>query len=71
MLLRLRYDGPVSNFAYNFTLRRYNMGSLQWLSLEWNLIGSGNGAMVGRCRSMVSRPVLKAPMVSALETIIS
>jgi len=23
MLLRLRYDGPLSNFAFNFNLRRY------------------------------------------------
>ena len=28
-------------------------------------------AAVGRCRLTVSKPVLKAPMVSALETIIS
>jgi len=27
--------------------------------------------LVGRCRLTVSKPVLKAPMVSALETIIS
>ena len=27
--------------------------------------------MVGRCRLRVSKPVLKAPMVSALETVIS
>jgi hypothetical protein len=28
------------------------------------------GAKVGRCRLTVSKPVLKAPMVSALDTII-
>jgi len=32
--------------------------------------GSGGGAEVGRCRSTVSKPVLQAPTVSALETII-
>jgi len=31
---------------------------------------TGNTGMVGRCRLTVSKPVLKAPMVSALETII-
>ena len=29
-----------------------------------------NGLVVGRCRLTVSKPVLKAPMVSALEAII-
>jgi len=24
MLLKLRYDGPLSEFAFNFNLRRYN-----------------------------------------------
>ena len=31
----------------------------------------GGGGKVGRCRLTVTKPVLKAPMVSALETIIS
>jgi hypothetical protein len=26
-LLRLRYDGPLSNFAFSFNLRRYNLVS--------------------------------------------
>jgi len=26
MLLKLRYDGPLSSFAFNFNLRRYNRG---------------------------------------------
>jgi len=33
--------------------------------------GGGVGGMVGRCRLTVSKPVLKAPMVSAHETKIS
>jgi len=32
---------------------------------------SGRVRKVGRCRLTVSKPVLKAPMLSALETIIS
>jgi hypothetical protein len=27
LLLKLRYDGPHSNFAFKFNLRRYSMGS--------------------------------------------
>ena len=27
MLLKLRYDGPLSNFGFNFNLRRYTQGS--------------------------------------------
>jgi hypothetical protein len=27
MLVKLRYDGPVSNVAFNFNLRRYSKGS--------------------------------------------
>jgi len=33
--------------------------------------GEGAAAQAGRCRLTVSKPVLKAPMVSALETMIS
>ena len=51
--LKLGYDVPLSNFAFNFNLRHYIMY-----------------AKVGRCRSVVSKLVLKVPMVSALETII-
>jgi hypothetical protein len=45
MLLKLRYDGPLSNFAFNFNLRRYNEGdtpNYAGLRADFN--------MVGRCR---------------------
>ena len=36
MLLKLRYDGPLSNFAFKVNLRRYNEGGrggvVKWLS---------------------------------------
>ena len=56
MLLKLRYDGPLSNFAFKFDLRRYT---------------TDGELLVGRCRWTVSNPVLTAPTVSALETRIS
>jgi hypothetical protein len=91
--LKLTYDGPVSNFAFNFNLRRYSMaacdgenlltvavaphqvyGPRDFLFLHNFLInaarmrvfGPGDN-LVGWCRLSVSKPVLKAPMVSALE----
>jgi hypothetical protein len=35
MLLKLRYDGPVSNFAFNFDLRRYSLGGELCQILRW------------------------------------
>jgi len=29
MLLKLRYDGPLSNFGFNFDLRRYTMEAME------------------------------------------
>jgi len=60
--LKLDYDEPLSNFAFNFNLRRYHKYVKKLVkSIE-----------VRRCRLPVSIPVLKAPtsMVSALETTI-
>jgi len=42
MLLKLRYDGPVSNFAFNFNLRRYNMDGGGAMEKGW-------ATTVGRC----------------------
>jgi len=52
-LLKLTYDEPLPNFAFKFNLRRY--------------MAVARGA-VGRCRLPVSKPELKACLVSALET---
>jgi len=62
MLLKLTYDDTLTNFAFNFNLRRYT----EVLSMTAELKPY---CMVGRCRLTVSKPVLKAPMVSALDTI--
>ena len=44
MLLKLRHDGPLSNFAFNFNLRRYTMVEI-YLSPEneqlWDEAGGG------------------------------
>jgi len=57
--LKLKCDEPLSNFAFNFNLRRYS-----------KVLLSECDSLVGRCRLTVSNPVLKEPMVSVLETII-
>jgi len=57
--LKLKYDELLSIFAFNFNLARYSTGA----GLEQLL------RQVGWCRLTVSNPALKAPMVSALETI--
>jgi len=71
--LKLKHYNPLSRFAFNFNLRRYISDSCTSAALA-NMSSSGNPAAahaVGQCRLTVSKPVLKAPMVSALETIIS
>jgi len=57
--LKLKYDEPPSNFAFNVNLRRYNL---------FRRCAPLITRVVGRCRLPVSKPVLKAPMLSALET---
>ena len=77
--LKLECDDPLSNFAFNFNLRNYNEVKWQALvkSVQHTTLYKAGGlrrgrldvkAMVGRCRFTLSKPVLKAPMVSALET---
>ena len=63
------YDKLLTLFAFEFKLRRY----MRVMSAESELdpaAAEGNRvcAVVGQCRLTVSKPVLKAPMVSALET---
>ena len=65
-----KYDEPLSSVAFNFNLRHY--------TAENALASAGFGeqsqprqrAVVGRYRLTVSKPVFKAPMVSALEATI-
>jgi hypothetical protein len=54
--LKLKYDEPLSNVAFNINLRHYT------LEKQTSVLA------VGRCRLTVSKPALKARPVSALET---
>jgi hypothetical protein len=65
----------LSNFGFKFKLRRYNPGGKerQRENFHKNVVGTRMyyGDMlteVKRCRLPVSKPDLKPPMVSALET---
>jgi len=61
--LKLKCVILLSTFAFKFELRRYIKERLKW---QTTLRG-----MVGRRRLTASKSVLKAPMLSALETILS
>jgi len=67
--LKLKYDGPLSNFGFNFSLRRYIVVSVRGTMSVQDCI-TDCMYKVGWCRLTVSNPVLKAPMVAVLETII-
>jgi hypothetical protein len=58
--LKLQHSETLSNFAFKTNLRRYT------LALD-NAALKLSKSMVGRCRLTLSKPVLKAPMLSALE----
>jgi len=45
MLLKLRYDEPLSNFASNINLRRYKEG--RGAGAGWRLLRAGGGPRVG------------------------
>jgi hypothetical protein len=67
--LESKYDESLSNFAFNFKFRPYTVvdsGALD--SLVQCLEEFDPGVKVGRCRLTVSKPELKARLVSALET---
>ena len=64
--MKLKYDKPLSNFAFKFNLRRYVMHHYDAAIAA--LSTSGLDISVGRCRLTVSKPELKARLVSALET---
>jgi hypothetical protein len=57
--LKLRCDEPLSNFAFNFNLRRYSKKQRQEVERK---------AKVWQCRLTVSKSVLTAPLATALET---
>ena len=62
--MKLKCDEPLTNFAFNFNLRRYDKERLEKQATDAAV------AKVRRRRLTVSKPVLKAPMVLAFETII-
>ena len=86
--LKLKYDKLLSNFAFNFNLRRYKeelaVTRMRLVDADsdsndarsWKSVCSGGGGTgagdigVGRCRFpvRVSKLVLKAGLLSALET---
>jgi len=54
--LILKYDEPLSNFAFKFNLRRYNSDSDEESFVVWAEIAAGLGSLtsVGRCRVTLS-----------------
>ena len=65
--LTLKYDEPLSNVAFNFNLRRYSTGVKCWGGNSQCKANNDNDKTVVRqCRFTVSKPVLKAPVVSAI-----
>jgi len=61
--LKLKCDILLSTSAFKFNLRRY--GEVRVWDMRTRTMISH---LVGRCRLTVSKPMLKAPVVSALET---
>jgi hypothetical protein len=53
VLLKLRYDGPLSDFAFNFNLSRYDMASE---TPEHHVIKISVRDTVGRFRLTLSNP---------------
>jgi len=68
--LKLKCDEPLSNCAFNFNMRRYSKdGNTGFFGADGAGGLSNHRAKVGRCRLAVSKPKLKAGLVSALDTI--
>ena len=68
-LLKLRYDELLSNVALNFNPRPYVLGGYSNLRAEHDdSKHDPDQPVVGRCRLTVSKPELKARLVSVLET---
>jgi hypothetical protein len=50
-------DGPVSNVAFNFDLRRYIQRAVQSIQTGLGLAQTASGVtVVGRCRLTLSNP---------------
>jgi len=62
-------------FAFDFKLCRYTVAAVlarrRFRTMRRRRAGLHASLKAGRCRLTLSKPVLKAPMVSALETLIS
>jgi hypothetical protein len=78
---KLKCDVPLSNVAFKFNLRRYNaviffvaapplFPIAAFYAILTYVVDKIVLLKVGRCRLPASKPVLKAPMVSALDAII-
>jgi len=76
----IKCDLLLSSFTFEFNLRRYTKMYLiahateEGIVIDLEPIEQGSELLlngVGRCRLTVSNPVLKTPLVSALETTIS
>jgi hypothetical protein len=66
--LKLKCDEPLSNVAFNFNVRRYTEADFFVMPVVGGTYLGRD--VVGRCRLTVSKRVLKAPLVSALDTLI-
>jgi len=63
-LLKVKYDEPLSNFAFNFNLRHYTLDFYNIAATPEDLAilkvkEIKNGRLVGRCSLTISKPVLK------------
>ena len=74
--MKLKCDAPLSNFAFNFNLRRYTMVTGPMLhcampaaeEAKEDAFADQTDHKVGRCRLTLSKPELKPRLVSTLET---
>jgi len=67
--LKLKNDESLSNFAFNFNLRRYTVVAAEREDREGRDVVRNKISVViqaGRRRLAPSNPVLTAPMISAL-----
>jgi len=59
--MKLNYDEPLSNFAFNFKLRRYVWGMRRAELLIASNANVGGPTTAGPCELKVLKPVLKVP----------
>jgi hypothetical protein len=63
--LKLKYHKLLSNFAFNFNVCRYTGARVRDVLIREESRAAAEISAVRRCRLKVSKPVLKAPIVSA------